>query len=1123
MFRLIKSISCSLNDSTDGQPNEKFGCTQSKKNKDNSHNTPISRSEIGVKIYATRFAALACAFVITVMTLALSSAAHAQSLYGSVTGNVTDQAGASVAGAKVQLINAGTGDTKDATTDDKGGYQFNDLIPGIYKITIAAGSFKTVIQDSIKVDATQQRRVDAQLEVAKVVNETVVVSADTVQLQTDRADVNVVQSARQVNDLPLTGSLGRNYQSLMELVPGSVLQGEQNSVAGNPQRSISFNVNGVSRLQNNTRIDGASVVYPWLPTNTAYVPPAESIQEVSIVTNSFNAEQGLAGGAVINVIIKSGTNDFHATGWFFDTNSGTAARNAFTSATAAVPVPKNILNQFGYTVAGPILKNKLFFFTDLERTTQRTASAVKTITIAPSVLRPTAAGVDFSSTGTIIFDPASNPNPALRTPFANDIVPFNRIDPAALTLIGLLPNTTGPGFTNNYTPIGAGFFNRNNIDSKVNYIATSRLSIFGRYSLSPADVVDPSQLGAAGGDAINGGQVGNAPSRIQVAGAGGVYTINDHMIVDVNIGYTRQRLGAENTDINTNFGLDTLKIPGTNGPDLLQGGIPSFQISNWANLGNANTGNPFLFRDNQYVATANFSWLRAAHSFRFGLDYQNQQLNHFQPQGGTFETVRGAFSFTGNATSLQGGNLANQFNSWADFLLGLPTRAGKVDQLRNPNSLRMKSYALYARDQWQATRNLTLSYGLRWERYPFPTKDTTGINRFDPTTGNVLTGCLSGIPCDTGAASGAGEFLPRLGVAYRMGREGSSTVLRAGFGMSSDTRPFIDFRNAFPVVNVWDMPTVFFNGAANTFIPVTTLRQGLINTSPVPDLTQGILKLPANAQTTTFPANPLRKYIELWNLTIERELPWKLTAQMAYVGTRAVGQMQFININASAPGTGTAGRPLFQLFGLTQDINEILPYKTSTYDALQAQLKRSWAGSTFGIVYTFSRAIDFADNDSNPNIQFFPDAQQNRGLAGYDRTHNFQMYGVIDLPFGKGQRFLDGKHVDWLVGGWQLNGVLQAQSGTPFSITQSAGGNLNAFGSGQVPDQVAPVVILGGIGANPYFSTSSFTAVNIPAGQQQRFGNVGRNTIRGPGFFNVDMGMFRSFSITERIKAQIPY
>ncbi|HST20210.1 MAG TPA: hypothetical protein VLR90_03790, partial [Blastocatellia bacterium] len=210
-------------------------------------------------------------------------------------------------------------------------------------------------------------------------------------------------------------------------------------------------------------------------------------------------------------------------------------------------------------------------------------------------------------------------------------------------------------------------------------------------------------------------------------------------------------------------------------------------------------------------------------------------------------------------------------------------------------------------------------------------------------------------------------------------------------------------------------------------------------------------------------------------------------------------------------------------FGLAADINEIIPYKTTTYDALQSELKGRFGSSLLGVVYTFSKAINYADNDANPRIQFMPEAERNRGLASYDRTHNFQSYGVYDLPFGHGRRWLNDGFASYLLGGFQLNGILSRTSGAPFYVVQGAGGNLNAGGSQQVPDQIkSQVKILGGIGTgNPYFDTTAYAAVNIPAGQLQRFGNAGRNNLRGPGFFNVDLSLFRTISLTERFRLQI--
>ena len=402
-----------------------------------------------------------------------------------------------------------------------------------------------------------------------------------------------------------------------------------------------------------------------------------------------------------------------------------------------------------------------------------------------------------------------------------------------------------------------------------------------------------------------------------------------------------------------------------------------------------------------------------------------------------------------------------------------------MDQLRNPNSVWWQQYALYARDHWQIGRRVTLTYGLRWERFQVPRKDNTGINRFDPDTGQVFTGGLDGVPFNSGARSGPGQFLPRVGIAFRLN---DKTVLRGGYGQSADPRPFQEVRNAYPIANIWSMPAIRFNGVDNAFIPVTTLRQGLINTSGAPNINAGIIPLPANTGTTTFPKDPRRKEIHSFNFFVERELGWKSTIQAGYVGTRAVDQMGFININAGPPGTGNNGRPLFARFGIVADINSIQPYGTTTYDGLQVLFTRRWASSQFGTAYTWSKTYQLSPTTTRgPRIQYLPAKELNRGLASYDRTHNLQVYGVYDLPFGKGQRWAKDGWQSKIFGGFQISGVMSLMSGIPIYVIQGSAPNLLAGGSAQVPNQLIPnITILGGIGtpaqrgaaAGPYFDNT---------------------------------------------------
>ena len=1016
--------------------------------------------------------------------------AQAQVLYGSLVGAIADQSGAVLPGATVTVTNRDTGLLRETTADGSGSYAFRDLQGGTYEVRVVLSGFKTHVKADVVIALNSVAREDVQLEVGGA-TETVTVTASP-RLQTQRADVSARIDTAQLANLPI-GS-GRNFQNLYQLIPGASPPVELHSDAGNPQRALGTNFNGVSRSNNNTRLDGATISYPWLPHIVAYVPPAEAVESVNIVTNSFDAEQGMAGGAAVNVSIKSGTNDYRGSGHWFHTNSALRARNAFF---VGDQIPKNILNQFGGTFGGPIAKNRLFFFANWERTArQQTASAFRTL---PSeALRRG----DFAGTGAVIYDPATgNPDGSGRQPFPGNRIPENRLDPVALMMIDLIPAPNLGTFPNNYFATGTYEFERDNVDVKVNYNPGTQASLFGRYSISPSDIFDPPSLGAAGGDALAGGQPGSAPGRIQSAAVGGTYTISSRMLVDANVGFTRQRLGAENIDIDRNYGLDVLGIPGTNGPDRLQGGYPRFAISGFSSLGNPNVSNPFEFRDDQYVAVGNFTYVTGSHALRFGGEYTYYTINHFQPQAAF--GPRGGFNFSGGLTALRGGAAPTLYNGFADFLLGLPQSMGKDTQFINPASVRMPSWGVYARDNWQVTRKLTVNYGMRYELYPFATRADRGGERYDPETDQVLIGGLGGVPRDTGVDVGRGQVAPRLGIAYQ---PTDRMVVRAGYGISVDPNSFRNLRDAYPATI-----SSQFSGAS-TLQAAGSLRTGIPEV-PVPDLSSGSINLPPAVGTQTFPEVFRRGYIQSFNLTVQRDVGAGVVAQAAYVGSRAIRQTANVNINAAGPGGGNPGRAL-SAFGRVATINMLMPFGTATYDSLQTQVtRRVSASSLLGLAYTWSKAINYADNsDSGLNWNWQPMWERNRALAGFDRTHNLQLYGFYELPFGQGQRWATGGLPSVLVGGWQVNAVLSAVSGTPFTVT-SSGASVNAPGNTQTADQVLPTVaILGGVGrGNSYFDPFAFAPVT-----DVRFGTVGRNSLRGPGAVNLDASLFRNVALAGR-------
>jgi hypothetical protein len=1033
--------------------------------------------------------------------------AEAQVLYGSLIGNVTDPTGNAIAGASVDAADTATNTIRTTTTNGSGAFQFTDLTPGTYTLSITANTFAKVVSEGIVIESNTQERFDSRLQPATI-GQTVMVTTAPPELQTDRASVTSELGASQLEQLPGGPNAGmRNFQSLYTIVPGFSPPAAAHSEAGNPGDTLVTNVNGVSESNNNTRIDGVSDIYPWLPEIAAYSPSTEAIASVNIVTNSFDAEQGIAAGTVVNVTTKSGTNRFHGTAWEYNTISALQAKNYYLPATTP-HVPKFILNQFGANYGGPIWRNKAFFFANWERS-RRSEAENGFETIATPAMR---AG-DFQGTGTTIYNPfTGNANGTGRQPFPNDTIPASMISFAALQMISILPepNINTSSLSNNYFDSASSEYTRDNIDSRVDIVPSSKSTIFGRYGIQRATLFDPQPLGKAGGNPLDGGQPGTAPSQIQSIGLGGTYALRPNLLLDANFGFLRQALSAENTDLDTNYGLTFLDIPGTNGTNRLQGGFPNFQMTNMADLGNSNVSNPFTFRDNTYTTAANLSWNLGKHSTRYGLEYQHYAINHFQPEA-TYGP-RGGFTFTGGVSALSGGATPNGYNTWADFLLGLPEELGKDIQFLDPAALRESVWAFYARDQWQISEKLTLNYGLRYEYYPIATRDHTGPDIFNPTDGNVYIGGMAGVPENAGVNVGNGNLGPRIGLAYRID---DKTVIRSGYGMSVNPDNFRNITTAYPSV----ISQQIFG--ANSYQPAGSLVTG-IPAATFPDVSLGVLKLSPTLTTTTLPQNYRRGYYQSYNLAVERELPAGISLQTTYVGTLITREVVQLDINASAPGTGKTGGPLYPTLGITASENSLMPMGTGSYNGLQVVAKRRFAdGGTFGVNYTYSRAIDdYGDNSEGEQtilVPYLPDYYRNRGLAGFDRKHNLQAYTNYLLPFGRGHAFSPGGFAGYLISGWTLSGILSRTSGTPFTV-EASGTSLNAPGNTQFANQVVPKVqILGGHdSAHPYFEPTDFAPVKTAV-----FGTTGINSVRGPGYFNLSTSLARTFAFTERFNLLI--
>ena len=1059
----------------------------------------------------------------------LAGAAKAQTLYGSLTGNITDASGAPVPGAKIDALNVGTGATTEGVSDAAGFFLISNLQPGVYLVTITAGGFAKVIQENVGVEANNVRRADITLQVAKV-SSTVTVTAAAEVLQTDRTDVKNNLTATQLTSLPLGND--RNFQSAYVLVPGAAPPFASHSYAGNPTQSLAMYVSGGSDVSNITLIDGSIDTNYWEQNLIAYVPPSEAIEAVNIVTSGFDAESGNAAGSVTNVTVKSGSNTLHGSAFEFNTISKLGSRNYFYYGPT---IPKMVLNQFGFSLGGPIKKNKMFFFGDWERyrLSQFGTGVVSIPTqamVQGNFQGAIAAGQNCATTVTAgcIFDPTTgNADGTGRTPFANNIVPTSVIAKASASIAALIPSPNyggaAAGAANNYQYAGDLLFHRDSVDLKINYLPSEKSTIFARYSAEPTYVFDPQQLGAAGGSALGSvSQPGNAYGLTQNASVGGTYVFNPHLLFDANVGYTRPRYQATNTDIGTNYASI---ITGTGGSNPLQGGIPNIGITSLSGLGNTAVSNPFLFRDNQYTFAANLSWIHGSHSFRFGGGIQRYDMNRFQGQ--LDFGVRGGFSFTGGVTSLKGGPSSNAYNSWADFLLGLPYSLGKDYVNLNPSTTRESVFSGYARDNWQVTKKLSINYGGRWEWYPIPTISHYGTASFNWLADTAYLGGVGGVPRNAYMTTGPGQLEPRVGIAYRLTEK---TVIRTGYGMSSD--PYALNYMA------WTYPAVISQqiSGASSYIPGgyigsssgptgtwtgPTVPGGLvagIPSFPFPNISAGKFTLPSYLGTYGYPLAYHRGYTEAWNLMIQRALPKDFNFQIGYVGNHMVREAEFINMNAAGPGGGNAGTPLYAQFGNPSSMTINGPFSGGNYNALQTQLTRRVAGGQVGIVYTFSKTIDNNDTEANSNVTwaYYQVLARNRALAGFDRTHNFEFYSVYNSPFGKGRKYMTTGAGAKILGNWSLTPVLSKLSGVPFNVTTS-GSSCNCPGNTQTADQIEPTVaILGGHGANsPYFDPMAFGAVTTA-----RFGTTGRNIVRGPGFFNINLSLVRDFNLTERFKLQ---
>jgi len=1018
-----------------------------------------------------------------------SGSLSAQTLKGTILGTITDSSHAVIPSVQVSLTETSTNFHRSEATNDSGFFVFANLDPGKYRVEVEHPGFRKVVRSDIDLAPNSTIRADLEL-TPGAVTEIMDVTAEVPLLQTDRADTGGKIETQQLQTFPLLNN--RNYQNLIMLVPGVQKTYRSNSAFFNSQEHLQSVVNGLDQ-RNNYMIEGVDNNVEGL---TGIIPPADAIANVDVSTTNYDPELGRAGGAVTNVILRSGTNDYHGTAFEYHRDNDIQAKNVFASTT-----PHSVYNQFGGTFGGHVRKDRLFFFGDYQGS--REVFGNSNLPTIPTL--PFRAG-DLSASTTTIYDPGTgNPDGTGRTAFLNKQIPSNRISPIAQKILGFIPAPTRPGLSTNFELPTSQSKTIDQFDTKIDYVVTANDRLFVRYSYQRAVVFDPGLYGPNGGiygGPHNVGFQGSGPSRNQSPGLNYSHIFSPSLVTEFRFGIVRNR----NDAINIDHGLTTSR-------DI---GIPNVNLDDWSSglteIRVDGYDAPLVGFVNSLPwkrSVTNFNWVnnwtktQGNHVIKWGIDIRRERQDLLQTQ---VFNPRGRFQFTAGPTSLNGDPKTSFGNSFAAFLLDQPNQIGRDLAIIFP-ARRNTIYNLYFQDKWQITQKLTVDLGLRWEYWPPSTPHFPGgFSNYNPFNNTLELAGIGSIPNDLGIEGHKTSFAPRLGTAYRFN---DKTVFRGGYGISYLTRG----------TNVYNFPVSQANqfSPANSFVAAGSMAVGAPTPSPVQLPSTGIITNPPNQSYTYIPKDLPQGYVQSWNIAIQRALPSNFSLEAAYVGNHGVNvnTSNSININASrVPGSGASGRPLNILFGRTSDTNR--PYNAHTYyDSLQMKLNRKFAnGFMLTTSYAFGKAIDFNGSTQGGNFNNINFAA-NRGLADWDRRHVFTQSYIYELPFGQGKRWVQSGPAKWLLGGWQINGLWTWESGLPLDISTS-NSSLNAPGNINRPNVNGSPRLLGAIGPGQlFFDTSVFSPP-----PSNTFGNSGRNILHGPRLFEVDASIFRKFRVTERVNME---
>lgn len=1008
--------------------------------------------------------ALLALLLITVSPLV----AAAFDITGTILGTVKDSTGAILAGAVVTVRNVGTNLTRETTANEAGDFSVTNLPVGEYEVTATADGFNT-LTGRVILQINQELRIDFKLTVANV-SDIVVVTADEVAVQTDNPARATVIENRAIIQLPLNG---RNFLQLGTLIPGTVGAAGGGSAEGETEAGA-FSVNGQRDRAINYYIDGTDN-NQIINNNTAAQASVDAIQEFNILTSTYNAEYGRNSGAVVNVITKSGTNELHGTIFEFLRNDKLDASNFFDNA-GNQPKPKFRNNQFGFTLGGPLVKDKTFFFINYEG--QRTRVGNTIFTTVPTLTERQGIFVDPNTGRTV------------RVP----------VDPVSARLLNFYPLPNANSQFGNFVSSEIIRLRRDNGVIKIDQKIGEKDQLSFRYIINERETFTP--VLSASGNSQAASQVPgfglDVDARVQNLTIAQNHIFSANTINEFRFGYNRfvdVQLGIDTTD------PATLGLPNNN-PSVLGKGIPQIVVSGISGIGNSNL---FPFTDNldTFQFIDNLTLIRGRHTFKTGLDIKRIQIDGLEDL-----SFAGTIIFDGSQTGI---------SALADFVQGTPQSAFITRGFTAP-PIRLSNYYFYFQDDFKVAPRLTVNAGIRYELNTVPTASRTLFN-FSPARGFFNEPLYEG---------DHNNFAPRLGFAYSP-FEDNKTVIRGGFGVFYD----LPFQNVtFNLTFNPPTSTALFN-----FGPFRPGRLGGIFTGGNLD--------PSGPGLITIDPNLRIPYTYQYNLTLERELPFGIVVEAAYVGTRSVKLIGNRDINQAIFFPGATADDVFdrrptqlgsQDFGVggLDIVQEQESIGSANYHSLQIKgTKRLSQGLSILSAYTYAKSIDnisdiFGFKGSAGIPQDSTNLKAERGLSPFDLRHRFTFSFTYDLPFGRGRALLNnlGPVADRLLSGWQVNGIATVQSGQPFSLflgfDQAFTGN---FFNEQRPNNVPGVFIQkdnGQVVLAPQFLTASgapnFDAL-VAAGvipQPGQFGSLGRNTFTGPNFRNFDLSLNKNTKLSER-------